>query len=62
MNKVENRCCKPIKFCTGWVALATGSNWLFRVNEMLGKVDSSQVFVRLFIFVKKQIMYFSMKS
>lgn len=62
MNKVENCCCKPMNFCTGWVALATGSNWLLRVNEMLGKVDSSQVSVRLFIFVKKQIMYFSMKS
>lgn len=45
-----------MKFCTGWVALATGSNWLFRVNEMRVKVDSSQEFV------KKQIMYFSMKS
>ncbi|KYO49035.1 protein C1orf43 homolog isoform X1 [Alligator mississippiensis] len=41
---------------------ATGSNWLSGVNVVLVMAYSSLVFVLLFIFVKRQIMRFAMKS
>ncbi|XP_030321098.1 uncharacterized protein C1orf43 homolog [Calypte anna] len=40
----------------------TGSNWLSGVNVVLVMAYGSLVFVLLFIFVKRQIMRFAMKS
>lgn len=42
--------------------MASGSTWLSRRNGGLEKVDRNLVFVLLFIFAKKQIMCFSIKS
>lgn len=43
-------------------AMASGSNWLSGVNVVLVMAYGSLVFVLLFIFVKRQIMRFAMKS
>ncbi|XP_045673020.1 protein C1orf43 homolog isoform X2 [Phyllostomus hastatus] len=42
--------------------MASGSNWLSGVNVVLVMAYGSLVFVLLFIFVKRQIMRFAMKS
>ncbi|KAM8921096.1 protein C1orf43 homolog [Pelodytes ibericus] len=42
--------------------MATNSNWLSGVNVVLVMAYGSLVFVLLFIFVKRQIMRFAMKS
>ena len=42
--------------------MASGSNWLAGVNVVLVMAYGSLVFVLLFIFVKRQIMRFAMKS
>ena len=46
----------------GGEAMASGSNWLSGVNVVLVMAYGSLVFVLLFIFVKRQIMRFAMKS
>lgn len=46
----------------GGEAMASSSNWLSGVNVVLVMAYGSLVFVLLFIFVKRQIMRFAMKS
>uniref|UniRef100_A0ABI7ZAE2 Uncharacterized protein n=1 Tax=Felis catus TaxID=9685 RepID=A0ABI7ZAE2_FELCA len=52
----------PERLCAGREAMASGSNWLSGVNVVLVMAYGSLVFVLLFIFVKRQIMRFAMKS